>query len=192
MLKDPRNLLWIVPLAALLTMPIWKPLAANFLSPVRKEAASPVPSLTSIGALNTSEMTGVKFEQSKNGTREWLLTASRLSSSEGDPDLQFEDVKAMFFNNSGKKEGTRIRSQNARYNADTKKITLNGKVVINNDEGYEMQTDSLEYLAAEKKIRTTSAVSIQGSNIEVSGKRLVYDTVTGNYSLAGMVVCRIW
>jgi LPS export ABC transporter protein LptC len=98
----------------------------------------------------------------------------------------------MFFNNSEKKEGTRIRSQNARYNADTKNITLKGKVVINNDEGYEMQTDSLEYLAAEKKIRTTSAVNIQGSNIEVSGKRLVYDTVTGNYSLAGKVMCRVW
>lgn len=192
MLKDPRNLLWIVPLAALLTMPLWKPLAANFLSPVRQEAEPSVPSLRSIGALNSSEMTGVQFEQSKNGTREWLLTASRLSSSEGDPDLQFEDVKAMFFNNSDKKEGTRIRSQNARYNADTKNITLKGKVVINNDEGYEMQTDSLEYLAAEKKIRTTSAVNIQGSNIEVSGKRLVYDTVTGNYSLAGKVMCRVW
>jgi LPS export ABC transporter protein LptC len=191
MLKDPRNLLWIVPLAALLTLPLWKPLAANFLSPVYQEDTPPVLSLGS-GALNSSEMTGVQFEQSKNGTREWLLTASRLSSSEGDPDLQFEDVKAMFFNNSDKKEGTRIRSQNARYNADTKNITLKGKVVINNDEGYEMQTDSLEYLAAEKKIRTTSAVNIQGSNIEVSGKRLVYDTVTGNYSLAGKVMCRVW
>jgi len=192
MLKDARNLLWIVPLAALLAMPLWKPLAANFLSPVRQEEVPLVPSLTSIGALNSSEMTGVQFEQSTNGTREWLLTASRLSSSEGDPNLQLEDVKAIFFNNSGKKKGTRIRSQNARYNADTRKITLKGKVVINNDEGYEMQTDSLEYLAAEKKIRTTSDVNIQGSNIEVSGKRLVYDTVTGNYSLAEKVMCRVW
>jgi len=55
-----------------------------------------------------------------------------------------------------------------------------------------MRTDSLEYLAAEKKIRTTSPVNILGSNIEVSGNRLLYDTVTGNYRLEGEVVCRVW
>lgn len=195
MLKDPRNFLWLLPLAVLLTLPLWKPFAADFLSPARKSkeaALHAVPSLTGIKALNSSDMTGIQFEQSKNGTKEWLLNASSLSSSEGDANLQFEDVKALFFGSSGENEETRIRSNRARYNADTRQLTLEGKVVINNDQGYEMKTDSLQYLAAEKKIRTTSDVTIQGSNIEVHGKRLVYDTLTGNYSLVGNVVCRVW
>ncbi|MGB6291241.1 MAG: LPS export ABC transporter periplasmic protein LptC, partial [Desulfobulbales bacterium] len=107
-------------------------------------------------------------------------------------DMRLEDVTALFFGTVGKNEETRIRSQTARYNADTRQIALQGKVVIQNDKGYEMQTDSLEYLAAEKKIRTTSAVTIQGSNIEVRGNRLLYDTVTGNYRLEGNVVCKVW
>ena len=185
-------MLWIVPFAALLTLPLWKPFAADFLSPERKTTGSAVPSLTSPRVLSSSEMNGVQFEQSKNGTKEWLLTASRLYSKENDSGMQLEDVKALFFGTTGENEETRIRSQKARYNADTKQITLHGEVVIQNDKGYEMQTDSLEYLAAEKKIRTTSAVNIQGSNIEVSGNQLLYDTVTGNYSLEGNVVCKVW
>jgi lipopolysaccharide export system protein LptC len=158
MLKDPRNLLWIVPLVALLTMPLWRSLAADMLSPMRKETGVPAPSLTNTRALSSSEMNGVQFEQSRNGIKEWLLTASRLYSTESDASMQLEDVKALFFG----------------------------------DKGYEMQTDSLEYLAAEKKIRTTSAVTIQGRNIEVRANQLLYDTVTGNYSLEGDVVCKVW
>lgn len=192
MLKDPRNLLWFVPLAALLTFPLWKPLAVDFLNPVRQEITNSVSSLTNIRDLNSSDMADVEFEQNKNGSREWLLTASRLSRSEGDPDLRFENVKAVFFNSTEEREKARVKSRNAFYNPDTQKITLKGKVVINNNAGYEMQTDAIEYLAAEKKIRTTSTVNILGNNIKVSGNRLVYDTVTGNYSLKGNVVCRIW
>ena len=192
MLKDPRNLLWIVPLAALVSMPLWKPFAADFLSPERKETGPPAPSLTNPRVLSTSEMNGVQFEQSKNGTKEWLLTASRLYSTEGNSDMQLEDVKALFFGPAGENEETHIKSQKARYDAETKQITLLGEVIIQNNKGYEIQTDSLEYLADENKIRTTSAVNIQGSNIAVSGNKLLYDIPTGNYSVAGNVVCRIW
>jgi len=192
MLKDRRNLLWIVPLVALLTLPLWKPFAVNFLSPERKAADLTAPSLSNPGVLNSSEMNGVQFEQSKNGRKEWLLTASRLYSKENDPDMQLEDVKAKFFGTAGESEETRIRSKMARYNGETKQITLQGEVVIQNNKGYQMQTESLEYLAAQKKIKTTSAVNIKGSNIEVSGNRLLYDIVTGDYSLAGNVVCKVW
>ena len=141
---------------------------------------------------SSSEMTGVRFEQRKKGVREWLLYASRLYSAGNDADMRLEEVKALFFGTAGKSEETRIRSQKARYNAGTKQMTLQGDVVIVSDKGYEMQTESLEYLAAEKKIKTTSAVKIKGSNIEASGNRLLYDTLTGNYSLEGNVVFKIW
>ena len=192
MLKDPRNFLWIAPLVVLLTMPLWKPLAADILTPARKEKGTPAPSLANTDTLSSSEMSGVEFEQIKNGTKDWHLTASRLYRSGRDSDLLLEDVKGLFFGAAGSEEETRIRSQKARYNEDTKQITLQGEVVIQNSKGYEMQTDALEYFAAEKKIRTTSPVNIQGSNIAVSGNELLYDTVTGNYRLEGNVVCRVW
>ncbi len=192
MLKDSRNLLWILPLAALLTLPLWKPFAVDFLSPVRQEMGPPAESPPNSNIPSSSLMTGVRFEQSRNGAKEWLLTADRLNSLESNTDLRLEDVKALFFGTGGEHEKTRISSRKARYNVDNRQITLQGGVVIRDNKGYEIQTNSLEYHAAEKKIRTTASVTIQGSNIEVSGDRLIYDTETGNFSLAGNVVCRIW
>ena len=192
MMKDPRNLLWILPLAALLTFPLWKPFAADFLGPERKNSPPSVPTLTNSRILTSTEMEGVHFEQSQNGVKEWFLTASRLYSIENDSAMTLEDVSARFFGSTASNKETDIRSQKARYNTETKQLSLLGKVVIHNDRGYEMKTESLDYLAVEKKIRTTSAVNIKGNNIEVSGKRLLYDTVTGNYSLTGNVVCKVW
>ncbi|MFC1827356.1 LPS export ABC transporter periplasmic protein LptC [Thermodesulfobacteriota bacterium] len=192
MMKDPRNLLWIVPLAVLLSLPLWKHLAADFLSPERKKTPPLVPSLTNTRVLTSTEMDGVNFEQSKNGIKEWFLTASRLYSTENDSDMKLEDVNALFFGTAGENKETSIRSQKARYNTETKELILQGKVVVKNQKGYQMRTESLEYIAVEKKIRTTAAVHVKGNNIEVSGKRLLYDTVTGDFSLTGNVVCRIW
>jgi len=192
MMKDPRNLLWIIPLAALLAFPLWKPFAADFLSPERKKTISFLPSLTDSRVLTSTEMDGVHFEQSKNGVKEWLLTASRLYSIENDSDMELEDVKALFFGTTGKKEEASIRSQKARYNPDTRQLTLKGEVVVQDYRGYEMQTKSLEYIASDKMIRTTSAVHVTGNNIDVSGNRLLYDIATGDYSLEGNVVCKVW
>lgn len=192
MLKDPRNLLWILPLAALLALPFWKPFVAEFLSPERKTAGQQSASLAASDFQGSSEMTGVHFVQDKNGRREWLLRASRLYSSGADEVMQLEDVNAVFFSTAGEKDETRIRSRTAGYNPANKEISLQGAVVIENDKGYEMQTESLEYLAAQKKITSTAPVNIKGNNIAVSGNRLFYDIVSGNYRLDGDVVCRVW
>ena len=191
MLKDPRNLLWIIPLGALLTVPLWKPFAAGFLNPMRQTAGQSMPALTNLRPPSSSEMTGVQFEQTRNGDQEWLLNAARFYSLENDAKMRFEDVHAWFFGDAREHEETRIRSREALYNRATRQITLQGEVLIENEQGYEMRTDSLEYLADDKKISTTSAVLIQGGNIEVRGNRLLYDIATGNYTLAGNVVFKI-
>ena len=33
MLKNPRNLLWLIPLVLLVTSPLWKPALTDFLTP---------------------------------------------------------------------------------------------------------------------------------------------------------------
>jgi len=192
MFKDPRNLLWQVPLAALLAMPLWKPLAADFLNPERSREDAPVPSLTATRALTSSEMKNVHFEQNRNGKQEWVLTASRLHSAEGDEDLQLVDVFARFFGTKGSNRETSIRSKKARYNARWNELRLQGKVLIQNDKGYEVQTESLVYLEKERKIKTDSKAEITGSNISVSGENLIYDVVSGDYHLEGNVVCKVW
>ena len=192
MLRDVRNLLWLLPVAAVLTLPLWKPVATNLLNPVRQQAVAPAPFLSSRHMINSSTMTGVNFEQSKNGTREWLLTADRFSSLEDDPTVQLENVRARFFNNDREGADTKIQSQQASYNTETQQIVLEGKVRVINEQGYEMESDTLQYLAAEKKISSTSPVSILGDNFKINGDQLVYDTITGNYTLSGHVRFLLW
>jgi LPS export ABC transporter protein LptC len=192
MLKDPRNLLWIAPLAVLVTLPLWKPLAENILSPARRQTGAAALSLAAKAVKGSSAMEGVEFEQRRNGTREWRLTAGRMVSAENDPDMLLEDVKGAFFGKAGKREEARVKSRKGTYNTETRQITLAGDILIEDAAGYEMRTDSLDYLAAEQTMRTTAPVTIRGSNIEVSGNRLLYDIGAGKYLLEGNVVCRVW
>lgn len=192
MLKDPRNLLWIAPLAVLVTLPLWKPLAEDILSPARRQSGAAALSLAAKAVKGSSAMEGVEFEQSRNGTREWRLTAGRMVSAENDPDMLLEDVRAVFFGKAGNREETSVKSRAGTYNTETRQITLAGDIVLEDAEGYEMRTDSLRYSAAEKIMRTGAPVTIRGSNIEVSGSRLLYDIGAGKYLLEGNVVCRVW
>lgn len=192
MLKDPRNFLWLLPLTAIVTLPLWKPIAASYLRPVPQQTAAPLPALSNQHMMNSSTMTGIQFEQNKNGSKEWLLTADHLSSLEGDPNVQLDNVQALFFNKEKEQGDIRIVSQRASYNTETGQISLAGRVTVNNDQGYEMQTESLQYIAAEKKIRTTSPVTVQGSNFKISGDQLVYNTITGNYRVSGNVSFFLW
>ena len=192
MFKDPRNLLWLFPLAALLVMPLWKPFIADFLNPLRNRKDAPVPSLTDNRSLISSTMKNVHFEQNRNGMREWVITASSLHSAESDADLQLADVFARFFGAKASNRQTDIRSQKARYNRGLQELRLQGEVVIQNDKGYEMRAESLVYLENERKIQTDSEVKITGNNMAVSGEKLEYDVATGNYLLEGNVICKVW
>lgn len=192
MVKDPRNLLWLVPLAALLAMPLWKPFIADFLTPRSSRKDAPVPTLTAARSLASSEMKNVHFEQNRKGMREWVITASSLHSADGDADLQLADVYARFFGAKGSNRETEIRSQKARYNTRLQELRLQGEVVIQNDRGYEMRTESLLYQEKEKKIQSDAEVNISGSNLTVHGESLVYDVASGNYQLEGNVVCKVW
>jgi len=192
MIKYRRNFLWIVPLVLLLSYPLWKPLAAGFLKPEPKTAVHRSPALRDQTIPAGAEMDGVELEQSRDGRREWSLTAERLYRLENESRMSMENVRALFYDAAGKTEETRVRSEKAKYDDGKQLLILQGKVVVQNLQGYEMQTESLEYLGADKKIRTTSAARVEGKNIRVSGRRLLYDVATGNYRVEGNVVFRVW
>jgi LPS export ABC transporter protein LptC len=193
MIKEPRNLLWIVPLVGLITFPLWQPIAAKILRPPHSVEKKADAILSAERGTRTAEMLEVDFMQSKAGRKEWQIKAGRMYSLDGEKDIQLEEVEAIFFGDPVKKTGqTQIRSQRASYNADQQLLNLHDQVVINDVRGYEILTESLAYLGKEKKITTDSKVKITGSNIAVRGDRLVYDVESGNYRLEGNIVCKVW
>jgi LPS export ABC transporter protein LptC len=193
MIKEPRNLLWVMPLICLLSFPFWKPIAAKLLSPadgVGEQADSVVDVSQGV---RSGEMFEIDFTQARGDRKEWQIRATRMYSLEDDKDIMLENVEALFLGKSDKDEGqTSINSQKAKYNADSQLLNLHGQVVIRDNRGYEIRTESLNFLEKEKKIKTDSKVKINGSNIAVTGESLMYDIVSGNYRLEGSVVCNVW
>lgn len=193
MIKEPRNLLWIVPLIGLITFPLWQPVAAKLLRPPTSAGKKADTVLSASSMTRTAEMLEVDFIQSKEGSKEWQIKAGRMFSLDGEKDVRLEDIEALFFGDPGNDAAqTKISSRLARYDADKQHLKLQDQVVINDDRGYEIQTELLHYLGKEKKIKSGSKVQITGSNIAVSGETLMYDIVSGNYRLEGNVVCKVW
>ncbi len=193
MIKEPRNLLWIVPLIGLIAFPLWQPIAAKLLRPPpgAEKKAGTILSVTR--GTRTAEMLEVDFIQSKEGSKEWQIKAAKMYSLGGEKDVKLEDIEALFFGDPGNDAAQiKISSRLARYDADKQHLKLQDQVVINDDRGYEIQTELLHYLGKEKKIKSGTKVRITGSNIAVSGETLMYDLVSGNYRLEGNVVCKVW
>jgi len=192
-MKEPRNLLWIVPLIGLVTFPFWQPVAAKLLRPPSGAEKKTDTMLSASRLTRTAEMLEVDFIQNRAGGKEWQIKAGRVYSLDGEKVVKLEDIEAFFFGDAGSDAAqTKISSRRARYDADKQLLNLRDKVVINDDRGYEIQTESLHYLGKEKKIKSGSKVLITGSNISVSGENLMYDIESGNYRLEGNVVCKVW
>jgi len=185
--------LWILPLIGMITFPLWQPIAAKILRPPHSVGKKTDVMLSAERGIHTAEMLEVDFMQSKAGRKEWQIKAARMYSLDGEKNIQLEAVEAIFFGDSVKDTGqTQISSRRASYNADQQLLNLRDQVVINDARGYEILTESLEYQGKEKKITTDSKVKITGSNIAVSGERLMYDVESGDYRLEGNVVCEVW
>ena len=69
MIKEPRNLLWIVPLIGLITFPLWQPVAAKLLRPPPGAEKKMDTMLSAEPRIRTAEMLEVDFIQSKAGSK---------------------------------------------------------------------------------------------------------------------------
>ena len=193
MIKEPRNLLWAVPLICLISFPLWQPIAAKILKPPHGVNEQVHSMRVALQGTSSGEMLEVDFMQAREDRKEWQIKAARMYSLDGEKDIRLEDVEALFYGKSAQEQGqTRISSRKARYIADSQLLNLQGQVVIRDSKGYEIQTESLNYLDKEKKINTESKVQINGSNISVSGESLTYEVESGNYRIEGNVVCKVW
>ena len=182
-----------VPLIGLVTLPFWQPFAAKLLRPPPGVEKKTDTILSASRMTRTAEMLEVDFIQSREGNKEWQIKAGRVYSLDGEKIVKLEDIEAVFFGDPGNDSvQTIISSRWARYDADTKLLNLQDQVVINDDRGYEIQTDSLHYLGQKKIIQSGSKVLITGTNIAVSGENLMYDVESGDYRLEGNVVCKVW
>ena len=178
MIKNPRNLLWIIPLALIGSSPLWKSTVADFLKPRGGYDA------TVAEAYKRKEqhfiMDDIAITMAGNGRVEWRIKAQRAFTGKTDREIGMIDVHAVY---TGKgKDPVKISSNRGTYLMDQRHLILIDNVVVRNPAKNEvLYTDLLHYYDANKMITSPVDVDIQGEGFSLQAGRMDYDLSTDAY-----------
>lgn len=184
MMTGYRNILWLLPVALLLSWPVWGGAFTRVLAPrggLATNLAAPQAATTGAGF----SMEGVLFSQLKNGVRDWQIQAKRLFSGEDQDRMQLVTVEAQVFKNTERRFV--ITGQEGEYNSKTKILSMRNGVKVQAENGMLIQSDSLSYDDQARKITTRVPVQITGKGLDIHGKGMDYDMQKDAYDVSGRV-----
>jgi len=121
----------------------------------------------------------------RSGLKEWELEAKEARHFLGGKMTMLEDIEAVFYVEDG--GVIRLKGDRGRILHGTKDIELQGNVVIFTADGYQLTTHGLQYVDRTRQIRSSERVDIAGKGLEITGKDMCIDLVTGKLSMGGRV-----
>ncbi|HIJ90879.1 MAG: LPS export ABC transporter periplasmic protein LptC [Desulfobulbaceae bacterium] len=185
MMTGFRNILWVLPVALLLSWPIWGGAITRLLAPrgdlAAKLAAPPQTTTTGAGF----SMEGILFSQLKNGVRDWQIQAKRLYAGKDQDIMQLETVEAQVFKNDQRRFV--ITGQEGEYNNKKKNLILRNRVNVQAEKGFLVQSDSISYDDQTHRITTKMPVRISDKDIDIRGNGMDYDMRNDSYDIRGRV-----
>ena len=187
MIRNPRNLLWLLPLFLLVSSPLWLPPFSRFLRPPGgyDEVAAKV------AAEQTRHfvLDAIVISLASQGRRTWTIHAARAFTGKTDRDISMEKINALYLSETG--EQTIITSNKGTYRVDKRHMTLTEDVVIRKPAKHqEMYTEILHYYDADKMVISPVDVMIKGENFTIFGGRLDYDLTSDAYEIGNHVICK--
>lgn len=186
LVKNPRNLLWLIPAVLFVTSPLWKPPLAAFLKP----RGGYDPDLTKLAerAEQNFTMDSVTITLSASGRLEWVVDAERAYTGESDKEIKMVDVDAVYYAQNG--EITTIVSNKGTYFVDNRHLILTEDVVVKKpEEKQEMYSDLLHYYDDRKMVVSPGDVEIRGPNFRIAAGRMDYDLSSDGYDFSDGVRC---
>jgi LPS export ABC transporter protein LptC len=127
----------------------------------------------------------IHFVGDKSGLKEWELEAKEARHFQEGKVTMLEDIEAAFYIEEG--GVIRLRGDRGRVLHGTKDIDLQGNIVIFTTDGYQLTTDGLHYVDKTREIRSPRRVDIAGKGVEITGKDMCIDLVTGKLTMRGRV-----
>lgn len=183
--RNPRNLLWLVPLALFLTSPLWKPVLASFLKPRGGYESTPEVD----GGNETSQsfiMDTITITMSNLGRVEWIVNAERAFTVQSDKEIGMIGVDALYIDKN--KDTTKITSSQGMYEVDKRHLMLMDNVVIRKPAtNQEMFTDLLHYYDARKTVVSPGDVEVRGPDYAIEAGRLDYNLAGNAYDFSKRV-----
>ena len=186
MMAGYRNILWLLPVALLLSWPGWGGPITRFLAPrggMDRSATLAMPQGAATGA--GFSMEGALFSQLKNGVRDWQIQAQRIYSGEDQDRMQLVTVEAQVFKNAERRFV--ITGQEGEYNNKKKILIMRTGVKVQAEKGFLVQSDSISYDEQARKITTLAPVQITGKGMDIRGQGMDYDMQEDSYDVSGRV-----
>lgn len=173
MIRNPRNLLWLLPLLLFVTSPLWQPPVSAFLAP-RGGYTANLAQPREESSMHDFIMDRVAITMTSQGVEEWQIDAERAFTGTHEHEIDMEDVKAMYIGK--KKEPINIESRKGSYRIDTRFLVLTDHVrVTKPTKDQVLLSERLEYDDTTKKLISPGKVFIQAPDMKIDAGHMNYD-----------------
>ncbi len=184
MLGSYRNLLWLIPVALMVSSPLWQEYLAQFLKP--RGGYDEVAEQAYKQNSQDFVMDDVTITLSSGGLRTWTIKAEQAQTGETDREIHMVDVDALY-NKPGTSPVT-ITSRKGKYQMDEHHLTLiNDVVIIKPVQHEELYSELLHYYDTTKMLISPGDVEIKGPKFHLKAGRMDYDLSTSAYDFKDRV-----
>lgn len=185
MIRNPRNLLWLMPVLLFVSSPLWQPPLAAFLAPrggYNPKLAQP----RETTPIQNFILDTVAITMTTNGREEWQIDAGRAYTQGNDHEIAMEEVSAMYI--GSEKEPINIKSRNGLYYIDKKNLVLTDQVkVVKPTKNQVLLSERLEYDDGGKTLVSPGQVTILAPGMKLRAGRMDYDFATDGFEFSNRV-----
>lgn len=183
-----RNLLWLLPLSLLLSVPLWWQPLGGFLKP--RGGYDPAALERAMQMGRYFHLDKIVISLANEGEPSWEIRSQEAQTEPGNDRLiHMTTVRAVFHGKDG--SDVFIESRRGSYHLDTRLLALREQVVLRKPSSSQvLRTELLYYDDANKMINSPVQVEIEAPDYHITGGRLDYDVATDAYDLGKRVHCR--
>ena len=177
-----RNYIWLLPLLAVVTAPLWWGLAGRLLGP-RSSSVNATPAAER--QLNTFVLHRVALTQTRDGVDDLFVKAAQVKSGRVADELEMLEVEGVM---TGKERSLKFSGGRASYEPTKQVLSVGEQVKLVTSDGYHLETESLRCLTATRQVESEQVLNMGGSGLKLRGKSFLYSLPTGDFRIGGRVL----
>lgn len=117
------------------------------------------------------ELTGIRFSETRQGVRKYLLAADSATYSAHGISLM-KRIEVTFFDANGR-ETMRLRADEGDLFGNNQSVNLRGDVVLTGTQGFVLKTDHLTYSKEDDRLQTDATVLLESVQGVLRGRGLL-------------------
>ena len=182
-----RNLIWLLPFLLFISFPLWRIPVSAFLAP--RGGYDPALANRKLDNHNFA-MDNVHITQSENGQISLEIVADRVYTGTSPDEIKMTAVDAII--TSASNEQTFVTAREGTLDKIKSILTLIDEVVLMKPKDkFELYSELVVYDKNSNILHSPGKTQVLGEKIDLTGKNLVFNTVTEAYDLDGRVRCKL-